>query len=77
MITITPEERTQAVLRSQRKYETDMVSNMATATDNAVKRTRIEMARRFVRLDIPLDWISRATELTYEEVENLREESDQ
>lgn len=77
MITITPEERAQAVLRSQRKYETDMVSNMATATDNAVKRTRIEMARRFVRLDIPLEWIARATELTYEEVENLREESDQ
>ena len=68
---VTPEECMRAKLRSQRKYETDLVSDMATATDNAIKRTRIEMARKFVVMDIPLDLIARATELTYEEVEML------
>ena len=65
-------ERIRAQIRSQRKDETDLVSDMATATDNAVKRTRLAMAQKFVSLKLPLDLIARATELSYEEVEGLQ-----
>ena len=69
-------ERVRAMIRSRKKYLTDMQSNLATAEDNGRKigraEEKVEIARNLLKINLPLDQIAFATGLTMEEVDHLR-----
>jgi predicted transposase/invertase (TIGR01784 family) len=83
LMSVSKDEREQAVYRSRRMYETDMQSNMATAEDRGEQRgvqiglqegeqrKAFVIARNLLGMNMPLDQIVTATGLTREEVENL------
>ncbi len=79
LISVSEEERERAILRSRRKFQTDLQSDFATAEDNGERRGRmkrsIEIARMLLKTDLSLEQISAMTGLTYEEVEKLRPKS--
>ena len=72
LMSISQDEREQAVFRSRRMYQTDMDSNMATAEDRGEKRGRLTIARNMIKDGESVEKIIRYTSLTHEEVENLR-----
>lgn len=75
LMSVSEEERERAILRSRRKFQTDLQSDFATAEDNGERRGRmnrsIEIARMLLKTDLSLEQISAVTGLTYEEVEKL------
>ena len=79
LMNISEEERERAILRSRRKFQTDLQSDFATAEDNGEHRGRmnrsIEIARNLLKTDLPLKQISAVTGLTCDEVEKLRSKS--
>ena len=74
LMSISQDERERAVFRSRRMYQTDMQSNLATAEDRGERRGRIEVARKMLRRNKPIDEIAEDTGLTLEEVQSLRQE---
>jgi predicted transposase/invertase (TIGR01784 family) len=86
-MSVSKDEREQAVYRSRRMYETDMQSNLATAEDRGEQRgiqigeqigeQRGEQRKAFaiagnmLKRNRPIDEIIEDTGLTREEVENL------
>lgn len=82
MIEVTEEERFRAKLRSQRMYQTDLASDLATAEDRGVRRgieigkhnVSIEIARKLLRRDWPINEIAEVTDLSVEEVESLKDD---
>ncbi len=76
MIEVTEEERFRAKLRSRRMYQTDLVSDLATAEDRGIKigkhNVSIEIARKLLRRDWPINEIAEVTDLSVEEVESLK-----
>ena len=74
LMSISQDERERAVFRSRRMYQTDMQSNLATAEDRGERRGRIEVARKMLRKNKPIDEIAEDTGLTLEEVQSLRKE---
>jgi predicted transposase/invertase (TIGR01784 family) len=71
LMSVSKDERERAVYRSRRMYQTDMQSNIATAEDRGRKEGAFAIARNLLRMNMPLDQIVTATDLTREEVENL------
>ena len=77
---ISQDERERAIYRSRRKFQTDLQSDFATAEDRGERRGerkgehkgRVDVARNLLKLNLPLEQIITATELTREEVERLR-----
>ena len=82
MIEVTEEERFRAKLRSRRMYQTDLASDLATAEDRGVRRgieigkhnVSIEVARKLLRRDWPINDIAEVTDLRIEEVESLKDD---
>ncbi len=68
---VTPEERMRAKLRSQRMYETDLVSDLATAEDRGEKKRALAIAKNLLSMGMLLNQIINATGLTRGEVEGL------
>ncbi|GHV40735.1 hypothetical protein FACS1894187_21910 [Synergistales bacterium] len=72
---VSKDERERAVYRSRRMYQTDMQSNIATATDRGRQEGRQEttfaIARNMIADGEPIERITRYTGLTREEVESL------
>ena len=68
LMSISQDERERAVFRSRRMYQTDMQSNYATVLDRGRKERRIEIARRLLKRDRPIDEIMEDTGLTREEI---------
>jgi DNA-binding phage protein len=71
MLTVTQEEREQAIARSRRMYQTDLQSNLATAEDRGERRKALAIARNMMKRNRLIDEIIEDTGLTREEVENL------
>jgi predicted transposase/invertase (TIGR01784 family) len=79
LMSVSKDEREQAVYRSRRMYETDMQSNLATAEDRGIQigerqgeqRKAFAIARNLLGMNMPLDQIVTVTGLTREEVANL------
>jgi predicted transposase/invertase (TIGR01784 family) len=75
LMSVSKDEREQAVYRSRRMYQTDMQSNIATAEDRGRKDGRQEgvlaVARNMIKRNRPIDEIIEDTGLTREEVEKL------
>ena len=73
---ISQDEKERAVFRSRRMYQTDMQSNIATAEDRGRVRGEatkaLAIAKNLLKLNLPLDQIALATDLTIEEVERLK-----
>ena len=82
LMSISQDERERAVFRSRRMYQTDLQSDLATAEDRGRNIGRregrlernIEIARKLLERNRPIDEIVEDTGLTREEVENLRVE---
>ena len=72
LMTISKNEQERAIYRSRRKLQTDMQSDLATAEDRGEHKGRVDVARNLLKLNLPLEQIITATELTREEVERLR-----
>ena len=72
LMSISQDERERAVFRSRRMYQTDLQSDLATSWDNGKQAGRIEIARKLLKRNRPIDEIVEDTGLTREEVENLR-----
>ena len=74
LMSISQDEKERAVFRSRRMYQTDQVSNIATAEDRGKKRKALTIANNMLRRNRPIDEIVEDTGLTYEEVETLSEQ---
>jgi len=72
LMSISQDEREQAVFRSRRMFQTDMDSNLATAEDRGEKKGRVAIARNMIEDGESVDKIIRYTGLTHDEVENLK-----
>jgi predicted transposase/invertase (TIGR01784 family) len=72
LMSISRDEKERAVFRSRRMYQTDMDSNMATATERGRREGRLDIARNMMKDSESIDKIMRYTGLTREEVENMR-----
>jgi len=72
LMSISQDERERAVFRSRRMYQSDMDSNMATIRDRAIQERNIEIARKLLKRNRPVEEIMEDTGLTREEVENQR-----
>ena len=77
-MSISKDEREQAIFRSRRIYQADQESNRVTAARNlamAEKKSRAEerivIARNAIQMNLATDDIIKLTGLTREEVENL------
>jgi predicted transposase/invertase (TIGR01784 family) len=83
LMSISQDERERAIYRSQRMFQTDMASNIATAEDRGEKRGEkkgraegelakaLAIARNMIRRKRPIEEIIEDTGLTREEIENL------
>jgi len=79
LMSISQDEKERAVFRSRRMYQTDMDSNLATATERGRREGRTEgelvkalaIAQNMMKRNRPIDEIIEDTGLTREEVENL------
>ena len=82
LMSISKDERERAVFRSRRMYQTDLASNLATAEDRGraegrvegARNSRVEIARRMLRRNRPVEEIAEDTGLTAEEVKALKNE---
>ena len=76
LMSVSKDEKERAIFRSRRMYQTDLASNLATAEDRGIQRgkaeEKIEIARKLIRRNRPIDEIVEDTGLTYDAVENLR-----
>ncbi|GHV48502.1 hypothetical protein FACS1894204_12800 [Synergistales bacterium] len=72
---VSKDERERAVYRSRRMFQTDMQSNITTATDRGRQEGRQEttfaIARKMIAEGEPVEKITRYTGLTSEEMESL------
>ena len=77
LMSISQDERERAIYRSQKMFQTDMASNIATAEDRGRHEGELvkalAIARNMIEDREPVDKIMRYTGLTREEVENLRD----
>ena len=71
LMSISKDEREQAIFRSRRIYQADQESNRVTADKRSRAEERIVIARNLLRRNRPVDEIMEDTGLTREEVENL------
>ena len=76
MIEVTDEERFRAKLRSQRMYQTDLASDLATAEDRGERRGRLEVARNLIGR-MPDEEIANVAGLAIEEVRSLHTKEDE
>ena len=82
LMSISKDERERAVFRSRRMYQTDLASDFATAEDRGrregerrgAQNRSIEIARRMLHRNRPVEEIVEDTGLTVEEVESLKNE---
>lgn len=84
LMSISQDERERAIFRSRRKFQTDLQSDLATAEDRGKaigkeigisigeKNRSIEIARKLLSRNRPIDEIMEDTGLTLTEIENLR-----
>lgn len=78
-MSISRDEQERAIFRSRQKYETDRLSDLATAMDNGIQIGRakgiaernIEIARNLLNTNLPLDQIAAVTGLTIRDIERL------
>ena len=73
LMSISKDEREQAIFRSRRIALADMESNQITADRVARAEERFTIAQKLMRRNRPIDEIIEDTGLTREEVENLRD----
>ena len=85
LMSVSKDEHERAVFRSRRMYQSDLESNIATAEYRGEKRgekrgeirgerrTKLTIAANMLKRNRPIDEIIEYTELTREEVENLRD----
>jgi predicted transposase/invertase (TIGR01784 family) len=73
---ISKDERERAIFRSRRMYQSDLDSNMAIVKREGEKAKAFAIAKNLLGMDMPIDQIVLATDLTREEVESLIAASD-
>ena len=84
LMSISKDERERAVFRSRRMYQTDLMSNLATAEDRGRREgirkgahdAMIIFARRLLAQNHSVEEIMDYTELSREEIEKLRSDSE-
>ena len=80
LMSISQDERERAIFRSRRMYQTDLASDLATAEDRGRRAGRIEglrdgkieVAKKMLKRNRPVDEISEDTGLSFAEIESLR-----
>ena len=72
LMSVSQDERERAVFRSRRMFQTDLESNLATVEERGERRGRIEIARKLLKRNRPLEEIAEDTGLSPAEIEQLR-----
>ena len=72
LMRFTQEEVERAQRRSRRKFQTDRQSDLATAEDNGKAIRSVEIARKMLSAGETVEKISLFTDLTQQEIEQLR-----
>ena len=76
LMNVSQDERERAVFRSRRMFQTDLESNLATVEERGERRGerkgRIEIARKLLLRNRPLEEIAEDTGLSLAEIEKLR-----
>ena len=72
LMSISQDEKERAIFRSRRKYEMDYASDMATSRDIGIAEGIMNVARNLLTMNMPFDQIAKATGLTFEQIEGLR-----
>ena len=70
-IIVTEDEHERAVFRSRRMYESDLISNLATAEDVGRKKGISDVARSLLSMGLPISQIELATGLTEKEIKGF------
>lgn len=72
LMSVSRDERERAVFRSRRMYETDRMSDLATAEETGARREKINIACNALQMNIPIDDIVKLTGLTRKEIADLQ-----
>jgi hypothetical protein len=71
LMSVSQDEREQAVNRSRRMYQTDLASDMATVLDRGIAQGRAEVARNALMNGLSIDVIHTITGLDMDTIRNL------
>ena len=79
---ISQEEKERAVFRSRKMYQTDLLSDLATAEDRGekrgeqrgIKKSKLEIARNALEMNMSIADISRLTGLSFDEITILQKQ---
>ncbi len=71
LMSISQDEKEQAVFRSRRMAETDRLSDLATAMDKGMRKATFKVARNLLKMNLPLEQIAAATGLSLDDLAKL------
>ena len=74
LMSVSQDERERAVFRSRRMYQTDLMSNLATAEDRGVQKGIITVAKNLLQMGYSVEDIQAATGLSGKEIAKLHQE---
>lgn len=69
---LTGDDEVRRIAELQEKWESDRVSELSYATKLGEKTSKIEIAKRLIKMKVPLEQIMEITELAKEEIEKLK-----
>ena len=72
LLSISKDENERARLTSEYKFAVDLQSKTVEARREARRKEKRDIARNFLKMNIPIEQIAEGTGLTIQEVENLR-----
>ena len=75
LLELSQDERARMLYEAELKQERDNRARLRAAREEGEKTERIEIARRLLNMDLPIENIVKATDLSHEEIEKLRAEN--
>jgi predicted transposase/invertase (TIGR01784 family) len=71
LMSVSQNEREQAVFRSRRMYQSDMDSNYATVLEVGKREGRAEVARKMIANNMPIEEVAMLTGLSIAQINEL------
>ena len=71
---LTGDAELRRIAELEEKWEMDYISGMSVAREDGIKENQIKIAKKLLKLNMPIDQIIEITELTEEEINKLKDE---
>ena len=71
---LTGDAELRRIAELEEKWEMDYISGMSVAREDGIKENQIKIAKKLLKLNMPIDQIIEVTELTEEEINKLKDE---